>query len=151
RQWAAAHQVSERRWLERSGTRRGMRAGGTWATAPMVRLPRAVQDVRTRAIRASALQRTLVEGEVFLDFFLHDGAVGVIAMDHDRIAARANLIEEADLMRMVHALLFELRGAVFTPAHERTAGEELKDAFADLAGLILWPALAALARDSWPT
>ena len=151
RKWAAAHQASERRRLERSGTRRGMRAGRTAATVPAVRPPGAVQDVRTTAIRASALQRTLAEGEVLLDFFLHDGAVGVIALDHDRIAARANLIEEADLMRMAHALLFELRGAVFTPARERTVGEDLKGAFADLAGLILWPALAALARDSWPT
>src|SRR5262249_48786594 len=96
-------------------------------------------------------ERTLAAGEVFVDFLLHGGGVGVIALDHGRVAARARLIEEADLIRLVHALLFELRGAVFTPARERTVGEELKGALADLAGLILWPALAALARDSWPT
>jgi len=83
--------------------------------------------------------------------FLHDGVVGVIALDRDRIAARTGLVEERDLVRMVHALLFELRGAVFTPTRERVAGEALEATFADLAALILWPSLTALSRDGWPT
>ena len=151
REWAAAHQARERRRLERSTDDAAPPSHRTSATLEQGRVTATRQDLPAIPIRTRALQRALPEGQVLLDYVLHGGALGVIALSRDAIASHMDLVQERDLTRMVHGLLFELRGAVFEPAQKRTAGNEMNAVLEELASVVLWPALAELSRDRWPT
>jgi CHAT domain-containing protein/tetratricopeptide (TPR) repeat protein len=150
REWAASHQARERRRLDRSGPDVLSHSMKPSAASRAGHLTHPLQHLPATPIRTAALQRTLAPGQVLLDYYMHDGTLGVIALSRDGIAARTDLVQERDLVRMVHALLFELRGAVFMPANKRVAGDELKAAFAELAALILWPALTEIRQRGWP-
>ncbi len=138
--------ASVRRWAAASGAReRARRAGETIATdrteAEPPALKRALAARPPRAIRAAALQRSLPTDALLLDYLVHDGQVGALAVTRDAIAGVASLVAEAPLAQRVHALLFALRGAAFVPPGQRGADPALADALAELAALAVWPLL----------
>jgi tetratricopeptide (TPR) repeat protein len=149
REWAASRQAREHHRLARSagsGPSERPRA----APAPSRRkLEQSFQSLPPAAIRTDELQRTLADGQVLVDYFLHQGMLGAIALSRDRIVGRTGLIHERDLTRMVHSLLFDLRGEVFIPPHERTRGPHLDERLAALAALVLWP-ISSEFRDASP-
>jgi CHAT domain-containing protein len=62
-------------------------------------------------------------------------------MRRDRCDGRCGLAAESWLTGLVHALLFELRGAAFAPAEAREDRAALDEALSAIAGAVLWPLL----------
>ncbi|HTR98021.1 MAG TPA: CHAT domain-containing protein [Candidatus Acidoferrales bacterium] len=135
RRWAAATQARER----------ARRAGETvaGASAPLVdrALRRALAVQPPRRIRAGALQRVLPEDALFVDYFTHDGLLGALTLSRGALRGRASLVAAGRIEPLLQAVLFSLRGAAFAPAAERGADPLLATQLAELAALVLWPAL----------
>ncbi len=143
----AALPASVRRWAAtRQARERVRRAGETVAgAAPGAdeREPREALETRApRAVRAAQLRRTLPPRALLLDYLVHDGVLGALAVAREGLDGRAALVSEAQLSQMVHALLFALRGAAYVPTDRRNDDPGLDRALAELAGLVLWPLLA---------
>ena len=140
--------ASVRRWAAASGAReRARRAGesvadtGPVAEAPALRRVLAARPPQT--IRASDLQRSLPEDALLLDYLVHAGQVGALAVTRNAIDGRATLVSEATLAQRAHALLFALRGAAFLPPDARGPDAALAEQLAEFAALALWPLLRA--------
>jgi tetratricopeptide (TPR) repeat protein len=138
--------ASVRRWAaSRHARERTRRAGESIAGAPPeavgAALRRELSARPPRAIRAAALQRALPPDALLLDYLVHDGLVGALAVSRTAVHGRASLVPEPALARRVHALLFSLRGAAFLPPGERRADALLAEQLAEFASLALWPLL----------
>ena len=140
RAWAAARMAGERG--------RAIRAGAAAAApaAPASPVPgalaRSLEARPPAAIRAAALRRALPADHLLLDYLIHADTLQLIAARREGFTGRTRLLSTARLSRLVHALLFDLRGAAFRPAAERGVTASLRDALTELAAGVLWPALA---------
>ena len=141
RGWAARHLARERDRMSRSATEVPPLPARDWAAGHPSTLRRVLEGLPARSIRAEALRRSLAGDQLLIDYFLHQGVLGAIAVTRQELAGRAELVREPRLVEFVHSLLFELRGAAFTPARERPDSGALRERLAELAALILWPAL----------
>ena len=139
RAWAAARLAGERGRVMRSGAAVPGHAVALPARGP---LARALHTLPPASVRARALRRALPAGAVVLDYLLHEGALHVIVVQRDRLSCRERLISSGRLARLAHALLFDLRGAAFDRATAREIPASLRDALAEVAAAVLWPALA---------
>jgi hypothetical protein len=135
RRWAASRHARER--TRRAGESIACERPDVADTA----LRRELAARPPRAIRAAGLQRMLPAGTLLLDYLVHDGNVGALAVSRAAIHGRAALVPEAALARRAQALLFALRGAAFVPQGERKADPALADQLAEFAALALWPLL----------
>lgn len=142
RRWAASRHARER--VRRSGE---ALAGGH-AEAPEPGLRRALATRPPRAIRATQLQRLLPEGALLIDYLVHDGVAGALAITRHTLSGRPTLVTEAQLTQRTHALLFALRGAACAPAGARGADPALERQLAELASLALWPMLRGRVPDA---
>src|SRR5439155_27056157 len=136
------HHARGRDRMSRSATDAPPLPASDWAAGHPNALRRVLEGLPPRPIRAAALRRSLAEGQLLIDYFLHQGVLGAIAVTRHELAGRAELVREPRLVEFVHSLLFELRGAAFAPARERPDGGALRERLAELAALILWPVLA---------
>ena len=141
------------RWAaSRHARERVRRSGETIATghaeAPESGLRRALATRPPRAIRATQVQRMLPEGALLLDYLVHDGVAGALAITRHGLSGRPALVTEAQLTQRTHALLFALRGAACAPAGARPADPALEEQFAELASLVLWPLLRGTVPDA---
>ncbi len=141
RAWAAARLAGERGRTLRSGAHPAPPGGARTTVPARGVLGRSLHALPPQAIRARALQRSLPEGVLLLDYLIHDGALHVIAARRDRLEGRARLISSHQLTRLTHALLFDLRSAAFRSAAERVVTPALSEALEELAAAVLWPAL----------
>ncbi|MBI5168265.1 MAG: CHAT domain-containing protein, partial [Candidatus Eisenbacteria bacterium] len=137
RRWAASAQARER------ARRAGESVVSAEGAAQLERPSRVLSSRPPRTIRASELRRALPEGAALLDYFVHDGALGALALSRDAITGRPALASEAQIAQRMHALLFALRGAAYLPASERSVDDALRGPLAELAALALWPLLGA--------
>ncbi|HEY2955274.1 MAG TPA: CHAT domain-containing protein [Candidatus Eisenbacteria bacterium] len=153
RPWAASHLARERERVARSGP-----GPATWGAGRIEpeRAPPARDAIRRllastpRAIRARELSRALEPDALLVDYMVHDGGLDAIAVRRDGLTACRRLAGTRPLARLVHALLFELRGAAFTPVGARTVDPALADTLGELAALVLWPVLGSASGESLP-
>ncbi len=150
REWAASQQARERRRLSRSDDTFAAPHPGIARPSLSGNVPRTLLRLPATGIRAGTLQRSLAEGQLLVDYFLHDGTLGAIALSRDGLAGRAKLIREQELGKLVQLLLFDLRGVAFAPVHERAPGSDSNDALAELAARVLWPVLREFPADHSP-
>ncbi|MFN8587304.1 MAG: CHAT domain-containing protein [Candidatus Eisenbacteria bacterium] len=140
RRWAASAQARER--ARRAGTSVTSREG----EAQLERSSRMLAARPARVIRAAELCRALPERAALLDYFVHDGALGALALARDGVTGRGARASEAQVAPRMHALLFALRGAAYLPAEARQVDDALRAPLAELAALALWPLLAGRER-----
>ena len=135
RRWAASRHARERarRAGESVAMGRPEPAGATLRRTLATRPP--------RAIGASQLQRALPEGTLLIDYLVHDGVLGALAVSRDELRGNASLVSESQLTQQTQALLFALRGAAYRPAGGRGHDAALEQQLAELASLSLWPLL----------
>ncbi len=145
RAWAAARLAGDRGRLLRSDPGPAGQRPARPAFPARGALGRTLHALPPQAIRAGALQRSLPEGAVLLDYLIHDGALHVIAARRERLAGHMRLVSSHQLTRLAHALLFDLRSAVFQGAAARVASPALGQALTELAAAVLWPALEGAA------
>jgi CHAT domain-containing protein len=85
----------------------------------------------------------LPRGAALLDFALHRGVLSAFLVESGRLEMMPRLVGEAELSRLSHDLLFELRRAALEPRSARRVTAALSSALEEVASLVLWPALAA--------
>ena len=85
----------------------------------------------------------LVNGSALLDFTLHRGVLSGFMVERERLEMMPRVVEEGELSRLSHGLLFELRRAALEPRSRREVTAALKAALEEVASLALWPALDA--------
>lgn len=135
RRWAASAQARER------SRRAGESVVSVEGAAQLEGHARVLSTRPPRVIRASELRRSLPERAALLDYFVHEGALGALALSRDAIAGRSALASEVQVVQRMHALLFALRGAAYLPAADRVVDDALRAPLAELAALALWPLL----------
>jgi len=94
-----------------------------------------------RRIHAAGLQRSLPEDALLLDYFCHENALGALSLTREALLGHPALLAVSRLESLTQAVLFSLRGAAFAPAGQRAADPALEAQLAELAALVLWPAL----------
>jgi len=144
REWAASRQAAERKSPTRSGAGVAGRLRESERIAMGPDVGRALRSLPARTVRPDALRRGLASRQVLVDYFLHGGALGAIAVTRHGLQGHAKLLGERDLGRLVHSLLFDLRGAAFMPAGERKFTPGIDEQLTELAALVLWPILDRL-------
>jgi hypothetical protein len=144
RAWAAAHLAGERQ--------RGGRPAAE--SPPPARRPhpptgpalaRALASLPPRAIRAGALRRALPGDALLVDYLDEDGALRAITVDRGGLHGHRSLETTSRVARLVHALLFALRGAAFEPG-PRPGDPVLDETLAAIAAAVLWPVLGGARR-----
>jgi hypothetical protein len=135
RRWAASRHARER------VRRAGESVSGTADGLATPGLRRALATRPPRAIRATQMQRMLPADGMLVDYLVHEGVVGALAIARDGLVGRPSLVTEAQLSQRTHALLFALRGAAYAPAGTRAADPAIEQQLAELASLALWPLL----------
>ncbi|MBI5837021.1 MAG: CHAT domain-containing protein [Candidatus Eisenbacteria bacterium] len=144
RAWAAARMARERERTARSGeavpeaTPAGRRPVEPGPESPALR--RALRAA-PRMIRAAALQKALPQDVLLIDYLLHRGSLGAITAGRHRLSGRLGMANEAQVTRLVHSLLFQLRSATFSGAGAPGPAGAPGATLAELAALALWPAL----------
>src|SRR5262249_50491845 len=94
REWAASRQAAERKSPTRSGAgvARRLRESERIAMGPDV--GRALRSLPARTVRPDALRRGLASRQVLVDYFLHGGALGAIAVTRHGLQGHAKLLGE---------------------------------------------------------
>lgn len=138
RSWAAARHVRERTRVARGGEA----LAPAVHEAPSGRLRATLAGRAPSSVRAGDVRGSLDEGTLLLDFFVHEGRVGLLTVSSEGFGGIAFLATEAQVASRVHALLFSLRSAAFQPVAARDAGET-REPLEKLAAMLLWPVLRA--------
>ncbi len=150
RRWAASRMARDR--LRSGRSRRALAAteGSNGSLPPPPGIEQRLQTFPALAVRADAVRRSLPAGMLLADFWTHGGRVGAFRVRREGVDSVGDLADQRKLSELVQALLFELRGAAFTPHAERKFGSPLRDRLAELAALVLWPLLGRSAESSAP-
>ena len=107
--------------------------------APLRRLlerPWAPVKIRARELCAGLSADTLL-----IDFSLHRGSLSGFAVSRGGPRLVRGLVREAELLRIGHEVLFELRRAALQDSSARVLRPMLSRALSELASLALWPFL----------
>jgi tetratricopeptide (TPR) repeat protein len=135
RSWAAAELARDR-----DRTSRGSSVATVSAPPAPVRLRRLLEHrAATPLVRVSDLTGRLTEGVCLLDYFEHRGQLGAFRATAGELEVRTPLAPRAQLDRLAHEALFELRRAAFERGERDRSAAALDEALTELASLILWP------------
>jgi tetratricopeptide (TPR) repeat protein len=145
RRWASARFARERHRLARSSD--SPPASGI-ADRPGRGLARALRSLPARPIRAAAVRRALDEGQLLIDYFVHDDSLGAIAIRRSGLEGSISLARERRVTQLAHSILFELRGAAFRQGACRSSSPTLEAGLAEIADLILPRGLSGAATPS---
>ena len=137
RGWAAGRVARDRERGTRSAP-----IGGTLEPKAPALVRRALSTSIAPSFGLRDVRASLGQGAV-LDFVLHRGALSAFLVEQDRLEVLPGVVDEGELSRLSHDLLFELRRAALAPISERSVTPALSAALEQVASLVLWPALDA--------
>lgn len=137
RAWAAARRARERDRSTRSGERAMSDVRASFAAVPP-RLRRDLAGGLPQPITAAQLRDALEPDTLLINYMRHRGRIDAILVTRGACSVVRSLVSDETLQRLVHGMLFELRGAASSGAPHKAADVA---SLTELAAFVLWPAL----------
>ncbi|MEK7317257.1 MAG: CHAT domain-containing protein, partial [Candidatus Eisenbacteria bacterium] len=138
RAWAASRRARERDRGTRSGEGAVSEVRPSLAIVP-TRLRRDLAGGLPEPLTAAQLRGALEPDKLLINYMRHRGRIEAILVTRRACSAVRSLVSDDTLQRLVHGMLFELRGAA---ASGTSHGAASLASLSELAAFVLWPALA---------